>query len=107
GPDDEDVEPPSPSGTPVAPAAPPAAPPPPGPSPADAAPVAPEPVRPGSGPAGSAGPSRYPQGLGRPAPSGRPATWRDHPQPAPAWARNRPPGGQDNGSEEPDPQDQP
>ena len=31
----------------------------------------------------------------------------DHPQPAPAWARNRPPGSQDSDSAEPDPQDEP
>ena len=70
-------------------------------------PFAPAPVRPGSAPAGTAGPSRYLQGLGRPSPSGRHATRRDHPQPAPAWARNRPPGSQDNDGAEPDPQDEP
>ncbi|HEX6855321.1 MAG TPA: S8 family serine peptidase [Streptosporangiaceae bacterium] len=71
-----------------------------------ALPSAPGPVRPGSASAGSAGPSRYLQGLGRPSPSGRHAARRDHPQPAPAWARNRPPGSQDNDGADPDPQDE-
>ena len=53
-------------------------------------------------PAGAAGPSRYLQGLGRPSPSRRHETRRDHPQPAPAWA-----GRQDNDGAEPDPQDEP
>ena len=57
-------------------------------------------------PAEAAGPSRYLQGLGRPSQSGRHGDWRDQPQPAPAWARNRPPGGQDSDGEEPDPQDE-
>jgi len=58
-------------------------------------------------PAGAAGASRYLQGLGRPSPSGRHETWRDHPEPALAWAGNRPPGSRDNDGAEPDPQDEP
>jgi len=83
----------------------PAEPPPAGP-PAAATPSGAGPVRPGSTLAGSAGPSRYLQGLGRPSPSGRHAARREQPQPAPAWAVNRPPGSQDNDSEDPDPQDE-
>ena len=65
---------------------------------------------PGAGPgapAGAAGASWYLQGLGRPSPSGLHETRRDHPQPAPAWARNRPPGSQGNDGAEPDPRDEP
>lgn len=57
-------------------------------------------------PPGPAGPSRHLQGLGRPSPSGRHAA-RHEPQPAPAWARNRTPGGQDGEGGDPDPQDDP
>ncbi|HEV8221523.1 MAG TPA: S8 family serine peptidase [Streptosporangiaceae bacterium] len=116
-PGDDDAENTSPSGIPAVPAEPAAGSPPAGqpsadvtpsawPAPAGSPPFAPGPVRPGSAPAGSAGPSRYLQGLGRPPQSGRHAAHLDHPQPAPAWARNRPPGSQENG-EEPDPQDEP
>jgi hypothetical protein len=56
---------------------------------------------------GAAGPGRYLQGPDRPSPSGWHETRRDHPQPAPAWAGNRPPGSQDNDGAEPDPQDDP
>jgi hypothetical protein len=97
-PGNDDAEDTSPSGIPPVPAEPPAGSPP---------PSAPGSVRPGSAPAGADGPSRYLQGLGRPSPSGLHATRRDHPQPAPAWARNQPPGSQDNDSAEPDPQDEP
>jgi hypothetical protein len=101
-PGNDDSENTSPSGIPPIPAEPAAgSPPPAGP------PFAPAPVRPGSAPAGDAGPSRHLQGPGRPSPSGRHETRRDHPPPAPAWARNRPPGSQDNDSAEPDPQDEP
>jgi hypothetical protein len=96
-PGNDDSEDTSPSGIPPVPAEPPAGSP----------PFAPGPVRPGSAPAGAARPSRYLQGLGRPAPSGPDATRRDQPPPAPAWARNRPPGSQDNDGAEPDPQDEP
>ena len=53
-------------------------------------------------PAGAAGASRYLQGLGRPSPSGRHETRRDHLQPVLAWAGSR-----DNDGAEPDPQDEP
>jgi hypothetical protein len=95
-PGNDDSENTSPSGIPPVPA-----------ESAAGSPFAPAPVRPGNAPAGTDGPSRYLQGLGRPSPSGLHATQRDHPQPAPAWARNRPPGSQGNDGAEPDPRDEP
>jgi hypothetical protein len=117
-PDDDDAESTSPSGIPPLRAEPPTGAPPadaapsPWPAPVGSPPAAPPsvpgPVRPGNAPAGSAGPSRHLQGLGRPSPSGRHAA-RHEPAPAPAWARNRPAGGggQDADGEGPDPQDDP
>ena len=96
-PGNDDSEDTSPSGIPPVPAEPPAGSP----------PFAPAPVRPGNASAGAAGSSRYLPGQSRPSPSGPRATQRDHPQPAPAWARNHPPGSQDDEGAEPDSQDEP
>jgi hypothetical protein len=101
-PGNDDSEDTSPSGIPPVPAEPGAgSPPPAGPPSAWPAPAGSPPVAPGP----AAGPGRYPPGPGRPSPSG-PATRHDHPPPAPAWARNRPPGSQDHDGAEPDPQDE-